>query len=61
MTEAKAVYEKFINGRMTIVGSGADKDWVYCDTCHKGYEVGEAHMCEPSALDRQEGAATIKT
>lgn len=27
MTEAKAVYEKFINGRMTIVGSGADKEW----------------------------------
>jgi hypothetical protein len=27
MKQAKAVYEKFINGRMRIVGSGADKDF----------------------------------
>lgn len=27
MKQARAVYEKFIDGRMRIVGSGADKEW----------------------------------
>jgi hypothetical protein len=27
MYKAGAIYEKFIDGRMQIVGSGADKDW----------------------------------
>ena len=27
MKQAKAVYEKFIDGRVHVMGSGADKDW----------------------------------
>ena len=36
---AGAVYEKFIDGRMRIVGSGADKDWVEDDDIVIGSRV----------------------
>ena len=33
--EAGAIYEQFIDGRMRIVGSGADKEWVDQDALSK--------------------------
>lgn len=41
-----AVYERFINGRMRIMGSGADKEWVDVE--------------EENALRKQEGGNHYK-
>ena len=62
MTEAKAVYEKFIDGRMTIVGSGADKIYDTCPKCGKEVELGWDHTCKPpkTALAKQEGGNHYK-
>jgi hypothetical protein len=43
--EAKAVYERFINGRMRIMGSGADKEWVLCKICGAVSHEDEGHIC----------------
>jgi hypothetical protein len=45
--KADVVYEKFIDGRMQIVGSGADKEWE---------DRSEFH----TALDKQEGGNHYK-
>jgi hypothetical protein len=49
-----AVYEQFIDGRMRIVGSGADKEWVE--------EVQEKYpeFQMTNALDKQEGGNHYK-
>lgn len=51
MKEAKAVYERFINGRMRIVSSGADIEWTICKECGEEYR-GEyvMHMCEKEMI-----------
>jgi hypothetical protein len=45
MKEAKAVYERFINGRMRIMSSGADKDWVLCKICGGVNNEDAGHIC----------------
>lgn len=54
MKQAKAVYEKFIDGRMQIVGSGADKDW------NEKTETFDVYIKEQTALDKQEGGNHYK-
>ena len=51
---AGAVYEKFIDGRMRIVGSGADKDW------NEKTETFDVYIKEQTALDKQEGGNHYK-
>lgn len=48
MREAKAVYEKFINGRADIMGSGADKEWVLCKICGAVSHEDTVHICNPN-------------
>lgn len=48
MREAKAVYERFINGRMRIVSSGADKEWVLCKICGAVSHEDTVHICNPN-------------
>ena len=49
-----AVYEKFIDGSMKIMGSGADKDWVEEDVTPKGW------VPDNGALAKQEGGSHYK-
>ena len=60
MITARAVYEKFIDGRMTIVGSGADK--MRCVACGSISDEGElCPECYPkNALTKQEGGNHYK-
>lgn len=44
---SKVVYEKWTNGEK-VMGSGADKDWVYCELCGEGYNAGAKHICQPT-------------
>lgn len=56
----RAVYEKFIDGRMRIVGSGADREC--CKTC--GKEKYEGEFCpwctKIDPLNKQEGGNHYK-
>jgi hypothetical protein len=52
--KAGAVYEQFIDGRMRIVGSGADKEWV------EKTETFDVYVKEKTALDKQEGGNHYK-
>ena len=47
MREAKAVYERFINGRAVIMSSGADKEWVLCKICGAVSDDDAGHICNP--------------
>jgi hypothetical protein len=51
--EAIAVYEKFIDGRMRIMGSGADKTW-------EELEYEAIHGEKTDALKKQEGGNHYK-
>jgi len=46
--KANAVYEQFIDGRMRIVGSGADKEWVTCTKCGESGDLMWEHTCKPA-------------
>jgi hypothetical protein len=63
MTEARAIYEQFINGRMRIVGSGADRELELCKAC--GAEKYDNELCpwcnlKTNALKKQEGGSHYK-
>ena len=60
--QAEVVYEKFIDGRMQIVGSGADKEYITCGKCGREYQLGWGHDCylTPTALNKQEGGNHYK-
>ena len=51
--KANVVYEKFIDGRMQIVGSGADKEW-------EDIEYEAKYGKKTDALDKQEGGNHYK-
>jgi hypothetical protein len=57
-TPKEVVYEKFIDGRMRIVGSGADKEVELCKICGELVHDAITHTCNP--LDKQEGGNHYK-
>ena len=58
--KAEVVYEKFIDGRMQIVGSGADKELDFCLVCGESFDLLLGHECLPNALKKQEGGNHYK-
>jgi len=66
--KAGAVYEKFIDGRMRIVGSGADRELDFCTKCGETFDLLIGHECyltpkgwvPSTALDKQEGGNHYK-
>ena len=63
LKENLAIYEKYIDGRMRIVGSGADRELELCKTC--GAEKYDDEVCPwcnltISALKKQEGGNHYK-
>jgi hypothetical protein len=57
--KANAVYEVFENGRMGVMGSGADKEWVDPMDAYKR-STGYARAVRDNALDKQEGGNHYK-
>jgi hypothetical protein len=53
-----AVYEKFIDGSMRIVGSGADKDWV--EPQAEAWDAMRNKVWGVNPLDKQEGGNHYK-
>ena len=58
----RAVYEKFIDGRMRIVGSGADREWTEWDVAMDQLKIERPKGWVPDngALAKQEGGNHYK-